>query len=161
MCALTVRDLCDPERPQSVIVRGDAPLDTVLRCFSQGEGLRSIFVNSNEGRLLGVITRVDILEWIRLRIGAGISGPNLTSDRLIRLAQLVRASTAQDAIHPDSDRAVIRLDDPLDEALRTMLTIDLVALPVIDETGRIVGEVAISGVLRKLLEADEEAAPAC
>ena len=156
MRLMTVAHLCDPDRPQSVIVQGDDPLEAVLRSFSQEIAPRSIFVVDAEQRLIGVITRSDVLDWIRLRLGTAIRGPGLTSDRVLRLAQLVRASTARDAIHADSQSAYVGLQDPLDEALRKMLTIDLIALPVIDHAGRIVGEVAISNVLRNLLDASDE-----
>ena len=161
MRSVKVRDLCDPHRSQSVIVHGDDPLEDVLRRFAQETALRGIFVEDDEGRLLGVITRGDVLEWARLRLGTAFRGPNLDPDRIVRLSQLVRASLARDAIHPDSQKAAVQLEDPLDEALRTMLEIDLISLPVVDDAGRIVGEVTVSGVLRMLLDVGDETGPSC
>lgn len=160
MQPVTIRNLCDPDRSHSVIVRGGDPLDDVLRRFSQEVAPRGIFVVDDAGRLAGVITRRDILEWTRLRLGSALRGPGLTTERILRLAQLVRASTARDAIHPGSEGAGVRLDDHLDEALQKMLSVDLISLPVVDEAGHIIGEVAISAVLRMLLDAGDDAAPA-
>ena len=160
MREMTVRDLCDSSRLHSFVVRDSEPLEAVLRRFGQETAMPGILVEDDEGRLAGVITRRDILEWTRLRLGTAIRGPNLTTDRILRLAQLVRASTARDAIHLGSDKASVRLDEPLDQALQKMLKIDLVALPVVDDAGHIIGEVAISAVLRMLLDAGDDAAPA-
>jgi len=45
----------------------------------------------------------------------------------------------------------IRPDDPLDQALQIMLDSDIIALPVVDDEGRILGDLTLSDVLRYLL----------
>jgi CBS domain-containing protein len=64
----------------------------------------------------------------------------------------VGAGTAQDAIHPDSKKAAVRLDDPVDRALKLMLEVDLIALPVVDDENQIVGDLTLTRVLRYLFD---------
>jgi len=99
-----------------------------------------------------VITRTDILEWVRLRLGLVLKGPRLTPHRIMRLAQLVRAAKASDAIHPGSENVAVRPEATLHLALQLMLEADLVTVPVPDLGGRILGDLTLSSVLRYLLD---------
>jgi CBS domain-containing protein len=69
----------------------------------------------------------------------------------------VRAGTARDTIHPDSKKAAVRPDDPVDRALKLMLEVDIIAIPVVDDENQIIGDLTLSRVLRYLF--DQEAAP--
>lgn len=152
--SLLVRDVCDPEAKHSIIVCADESLENVLRHFARESWLRSIFVTNAEGRLEGVITRSDLLHWAQLRLGVALKGP-LDPERILRLAQLVRAATAKEAIHPGSERIAVRLDTPLEDVLAIMLDVDLISLPVVDEEGRILGDVGLTPILRYLLDMEE------
>ncbi len=158
MKPICVRDVYDPECSLSILVSADEPLDDVLRCFAQDSSLRGIFVNDETGQLVGVITRTDLLNWTRLRLGTALQDLPRGPDHIIRLAQLVRAGTARDAIHPDSKKTAVRLDDPVDRALRVMLQVDLIAIPVVNDEDQMIGDLTLSRVLRYLF--DLEAAPA-
>ena len=70
---------------------------------------------------------------------------------MLRLATLVQADTAADAIHPNSQAAKVALSDPLDLALQVMIRTDLVDIPIVDDDQRIVGDLLFSDVLRYLL----------
>ena len=152
MRPIYVNDVCDPDRALSLLVSADEPLEDVLRCFAQDSSLRSIFVTGEAGQFTGVITRTDLLSWTRLRLGTALRDLPRGPDGIIRLAQLVGAGTAQDAIHPDSKRASVRLDDPVDRALKLMLELDLIAIPVVDDENQIIGDLTLSRVLRYLFD---------
>jgi CBS domain-containing protein len=156
MKPIYVKDVYDPKHRLSVIVRADEPLEDVLRRFAQESWLRGIFVTDKVGHLKGAITRTDLLSWARLRLGTALQGPSLAPDHLLRLAQLVRAATVEDALHPDSQKAAVRPGDPVDHALRLMLQLDLIAIPVVDDEGHILGDLTLSLVLRYLLDLEEE-----
>jgi CBS domain-containing protein len=128
-------------------------MEDVLRRLAEESSLRGVFVTDVEGHLVGVITRTDILEWVRIRLGLALKGARLTPDRILRLAQLVRAAKATDAIHPGSEKVAVRPEDTLDLALQLMLQTDLVSVPVVDDEGRILGDLTLSFVLRYLLDA--------
>ncbi|MGC8837085.1 MAG: CBS domain-containing protein [Anaerolineae bacterium] len=152
MTSILVREVYDPQGTFSFLVQSEAPLEEVLRRFAQETCLRSIFVTDSEGRLVGVITRADLLHWARLRLGTALRGVAGEPETVLRLVQLLRASTAGEAIHPESDRAAVRLDDTLDLALQRMLQADLIAIPVVDGEGKVVGDLTFSRVLRYVLD---------
>ena len=62
------------------------------------------------------------------------------------------SAKARDAIHPDSQQAVVQPDDPVDHAVQLMLEHDLIAIPVVDDERRILGDLTLSRVLRHLLD---------
>lgn len=156
MSSILVREVYDPQGAFSLLVPSEAPLEGVLRCFAQETCLRSLFVTAPDGRLVGVITRSDLLHWARLRLGTALRGVAGETETILRLVQLLRASTAGDAIHPGSDKVAVRLDDPLDLALQRMLQADLIAIPVVDDEGRVVGDLTFSRVVRYVLDMEEK-----
>lgn len=147
-----VRDVYDPKQMLSVLVHADEPLEDVLRRFAREAWLRSIIVTDGAGRLIGVITRTDLLDWARLRLGTALRDTVGKPERVLRLAQLVGASTAQDAIHRGSKQAAVRPDDTVDRALRLMVDGDLIAIPVVDAEEHILGDLTLSRVLSYLLD---------
>jgi CBS-domain-containing membrane protein len=148
---ISVKDVYDPDCTLSVIVAADAPLEEVLHRFAEECSLRGIFVANEAGQFVGTITRSDLLNWIRLRLGTALQAPAPGPDHILRLARLVRAGTAMDAVNPGSEKAAVRPDDPVDRALQSMCEIDLVAIPVLDDEGRVMGDLTLSHVLRYLL----------
>ena len=158
MKPIRVQDVFDPKETLSMIVYSHEPLEDVLRRFSEESWLRGIFVINRAAQLLGVITRRDLLLCAQVRLGTALSGPSHSRNRLLRLAELMRAGTAKDTIRPDSQEAAVQADDPLDRALRLMLEMDLLAVPVVDDGGRILGDLTLSGVLRYILSLSEDEA---
>ena len=147
-----VSDVCGRGQELAIITRADESLEQVLRRFAEVPWLRGIFVTDDNGRYLGVITRVDLLYWTRLRLGTALRGSVKEPGSLARLVALLRAATAHEAVSPGSQQAAVRLSDPVDTALDLMLQTDLVAIPVLDDGGRIIGEITLSHVLRFLLD---------
>jgi CBS domain-containing protein len=152
MKPIYVRDVYDPEGALSVLVEADEPFEEVLLRFAQEASLRGIFVTDEAGQLMGVITRSDLLNWTRLRLGTALQGLARGGDRILRLAQLVRAGTARDAIHPGSQKTAVSPDDPVDHALQVMLQVDLIAIPVVNNAGQIIGDLTLSHILRYLFD---------
>ena len=157
MTPIYVTDVYDANHNLSVLVQADELLEDVLRRFAEESWLRGIFVADEASRLLGVITRTDLLDWTRLRLGTALRATAGKPERILRLIHLVGAATAKDAIHPGSQRASVQLDDPLDRALQLMLDIDLIAIPVVDNEGRILGDLTLSHALRYLLDKGDDA----
>jgi CBS domain-containing protein len=157
MTPIYVKDVYDASHKLSVLVQTDELLENVLRRFAEEAWLRGIFVTDEAGRLMGIITRTDLLDWVRLRLGTALKATAGKPERILRLIHLVGATTARDAIHSGSERAAVRLEDPVDRALQLMLDIDLIAIPVVDNEGRILGDLTLSHVLRNLLDLGDNA----
>lgn len=149
---LTVRDACHLDLSPPIIVRPDENFTEIIRRFATRADLRGIFVADSEGHLLGVITRSDLLDWARIKLGAALQAPLSDLDRTLRLVSLMQASAVGEVMHPDSQRAAVRLDDPLIHALRLMIELDLIVLPIVDENSRIIGDLKLAEVLAKAAE---------
>lgn len=148
---ILVQDVFEPCHLSSVVVRPDECLEDVLSRFAEEPALRGILVCDEEGRFLGAITRTDLLYWARLQLGTALYGYALKPEQLLRLAQLVQATTAKDVIHPGSRDTGVRPDEPLDHALRQMLDHDIVSIPVMDAEGVVLGDITLARVMRYLL----------
>ncbi len=153
---LTVKDACNLNLSSLLIVRPSEEFSQVIQHFANHSELRGIFVADTEGRLLGVITRTDLLDWTRVKLGAIFQAPLPARDKTIRLLSLMRASTVGEVMHPDSQRAAVKLNDSLAHALRLMIELDLIVLPVIDEANQIVGDLKLSQLLARAIEEGEK-----
>ncbi len=153
---LTVRDACNFDPPLSLIVAPDEDFAKIIQRFANLPELRGIFVADSEKRLLGVITRRDLLAWARVKIGR--PEEILSSSKVeeaLRLINLMHASTVGQFMHPDSHRSAVKLDDSLAYALQLMIELDIIVLPVVDEANRIVEDLKLSELLDRVIQEDE------
>ena len=158
---LTVKDAYHMDLVPSLIVGPDEDISEVVLRFAGRPVTRGIFVADEKRRLLGVITRTDLLDWARLKLGAVLQAPIPNKSKTLRLASLMHATTAGQVMHPDSHRAAVRADDSLAYALGVMIELDLTILPVVDDNKRIVEDLKLDEILAKIAEDDaqKETAP--
>jgi len=149
---LTVKDAYHKDLIPSLIVGPDEDFADVVQRFAGRPVTRGIFVADTERRLLGVITRTDLLDWARVRLGAVLQAPIPTKDKTLRLASLMHAATAGQIMHPDSHRAAVKAGDSLAHALAVMIELDLTVLPVIDDDKRIVEDLKLDEILARIAE---------
>ncbi len=154
---LTVRDAYNFDPHPSLIVGPDEDFAETIQHFANLPELRGIFVADSEKRLLGVITRRDLLAWARVKIGSPeeIISSSPKVEEAIRLINLLHASTVGQFMHPDSHRSAVKPDDSLAYALRLMIELDLIVLPVVDEANRIVEDLKLSELLARAIQEDE------
>jgi len=80
--------------------------------------MRGIFVVGEKDRLIGVITRRDLLDWALVQLGeATYSTEEAWLAEDVRLTALMRATTAGEVMRPGSEAAAVRPSDTLAEAL--------------------------------------------
>jgi CBS-domain-containing membrane protein len=153
---LTVRDAYNLDLSPALIVGPDEDFSQVIKRFASSPELRGIFVAGADQQLLGVIARTDLLDWARAKLGAILQGPIRDIDKTLRLVNLMRASTAGQVMHPKSSRAGVKPEDTLSLALRRMIELDLIVLPVVDGDNRIVGDLKLSELLARVTEEEIE-----
>jgi CBS-domain-containing membrane protein len=154
---ITVKEAYTLDETPSLIIHPKDDFGDVVRRFAEKPDLRGIFLADEDCRLLGVITRRDLLDWARVQLGASFYAEKehwLMED--VRLFELMRASSAEDVARPNSIKAAVRLDDPLSEALQKMLVLDLICIPVIDQKGKIIGDLKFTEILYQALQSTEE-----
>ena len=153
---LQVKDAYTRDLVPSLIVLPEEDFSEVVRRFATMPEVRGIFVADVHKHLLGVITRRDLLDWSRLRIGAFLHAVSPDVDSNIRLVNLMGASTAGQVMHPESQRAAVTVDDSLADALKRMIDLDLVVLPVVDDHNHIVEDLKLDEILSLIAAKDLE-----
>lgn len=154
--SITVEEAYNLDQSPSLIVNPEDEFSTVVKRFAEQPELRGIFVAAEDCHLQGVITRRDLLDWARIQIGASFYATDehwLKED--VRLFELMRASKAKDVARSNSADAAVRPNDPLAEALRKMLALDLICLPVVNDEGVIIGDLKITEILNQVLSSIE------
>lgn len=153
---LTVGKTLHSNQSLSLLVGPEDEFTTLVLRLSRQPELRGAFVVDDHQCLLGVITRTDLLDWARARLGFSLQAPWQGAEKTLRLASLINATTAGQVMHKDSSRAAVTLENSLAHALRLMVEMDLIVLPVVDGDRRVVGEVKLSDILARAIEADTE-----
>lgn len=144
---LTVEDAYKLEMTTPVLVQKEENLTQVIHRFTELPESTGNYVVDEKNRLIGVITRRDLLDWARIQVGTGLW---LIEDR--RLIKIIMASTAGEIIHPGSRRAIVRPHDTLDYALHLMIELDLICLPVLDDTDQIIGDLKLMEILSCIIK---------
>ena len=104
-----------------------------------------------DDHFLGVITRSDLLDWTRAKMGQVLLQPLTDMNKTIRLVTLVSAEKVGDVLRPETRKAAVQEDDTLDKALKIMLDTDLIVLPVVDASNHVIGRLRLSELLNMAL----------
>jgi len=150
-----VRDVFGIDRTPPIVADPDSSFLEVLRRFAKHASVRGIFVVDRNQKLVGVLTRQDLLARACVAFGSEGFVRRFPAARLTRLAH---AETVRAACRPDSQLAAVRPGDAIDVALADMVAFDLIDVPVVDERGRLVGDLRLTEVVAKAVEIAEDAA---
>jgi len=152
METIKVRDVYDPQDMVTAIFPEDVPLSDIITKLADDPCLRGIFLVDSRLRFAGVITRSDLLKWAYLRVGEQVGSIGVRISRR-DIFDLVISGKAQDVARGDWRTLGVRPDDNLEEALRQMFEHDAIDLPVLDQNGKILGDLRLSRVLREAVKA--------
>ena len=152
---LVVRDAYQRDLTPSLIVSFDEDFSLVIKRFANQPEARGIFVADEARHLLGVITRRDLLDWARVKLGSALQLKWSTKSQAFRLITLMHASKAGEVMHSESQRAAVKADDSLAKALQLMIDLDLVVLPVVDDANRIIEDLKLDEILATIAEKEE------
>ncbi|HUN31159.1 MAG TPA: CBS domain-containing protein [Trebonia sp.] len=109
-------------------------------------------VLSAEGKVLGLITEMDLLKKEELQQDLGISRRPRRSSQRQRLIAAAETAGELMTTHP----VTVRPDTPVAEAARLMERHQVGCLPVVDESGKLLGLAGPRELLRVLLRPDAE-----
>jgi len=132
----------------SVSVAEDIPLKDVVSRFASDSSLRGIFLVDSRHRFAGVITRADLLKWSIIKLLGGRVDVVSTEEA----HRLVFATNAKDLRREDWALLGVREDDPLQTALSQMIDNEEGIIPVLDNKGKILGDLSFAEVLLKAME---------
>lgn len=141
--SLPVRAVFDFDRRLTLPVPADTLVRQALRVFADRPELRAMFVVDRKERLIGVLTRNNLVAWIRDTVGVPAPGSGWS-----KVSGLLRTATVAD-VTAASDRMVfVHPDDAVEEAMRVMIQEGLVCIPVVDAHGHILGDLRLSELLK-------------
>jgi CBS-domain-containing membrane protein len=136
----------------SLIVDENETLRETITKFSERPELRGIFILDKSKKLKGVVTRIDLLNLVKIIIGKDLGEVPL---RILYLRGLKEVKT-KDVASVYSKAAFVKLEDLLENALKLMTDMDLVAIPIVDDDNNIIGDLKLSDILLKLYAASEK-----
>ena len=136
----------------AMIVNPEEDFADIIKRFARSPELRGIFVADETNHLLGVITRTDLLDWVRVKLGSDLGAPQTQLHQALRVVSLMHASTAGEVMHLNSHQAAVTLNDSLADALKLMLKYDLIVLPIVDNDNHLIGELKLSELLALAVE---------
>jgi len=130
----------------------DATLRDIIARLALDPGLRGIFLVDAKLVYTGMMMRVDLMRWARLRLRGGTGRSDIP---LREIHHIVDAQKAGDLVHLDKSYSV-REKDSLQTALDMMLDHEEDVVPVVDGEGRIVGDLTLAEVLLHALNSDRQ-----
>lgn len=154
---LLVREVYNPERMHSLLVDEEESISTIIQEFAEEPALRGIFVVDKEKIFKGVITRWDLLNWAKFKLGAMIDRRRIHEASHARniienLITYAYSTTAMELVPEDGHNAYVRPEDNVIVALNLMMSLDLIDVPVIDEKGKIIGDLKLTEILNKIIQ---------
>ncbi len=142
-----VKDAYDITKMSSLVIDENETLVNVIKSFVKNPDLRGIFLVDKKKVLKGSITRTDLLNIVKVKLGKDIDEIPL---RILRLKHLSDIKVSEIA-SMFSQRAGVKLGDSLDRALDLMINMDLIDIPVLDDNNKIIGDLTLSEILLKLM----------
>jgi CBS-domain-containing membrane protein len=150
MGSIQVKDVISLLEASSILVSEGEPIQLVIERFAKDSKLIGFFVIDESRRYKGVITRSTLLQWTKRQLG---DIPEGFDWKIIdEFKAKVNSTKALDLVSKGSVEAYIRMSDPLSKALSLLMLYSLIDLPVLNETGEIIGDLNLSELLNKILK---------
>ena len=150
MGSIQVKDVISLLEASSILVFEGEPIQLIIERFAKDSKLLGIFVIDESRRYKGVITRFDILQWTKRQLGDIPEGFDWKV--IDEFKAKVHSTKALDIVSKGSVEAHIRINDLVSKALSLLMLYSLINLPVLNETGEIIGDLNLSELLNKILK---------
>ncbi len=147
---------------RTLAAREHDPIETAIQQFVHQPDVHTLFIVDENEKLKGLLKLHYILNWVKLKLGM-----NLTDRASMRVAgtsqafeimKLCQSQTIGDIISP---AATVKPSDTLEQALHILVHEQLEELPVVDESGKLIGEIRLTQLLSRMLDATSDTGPAC
>lgn len=145
---LTVKDTCRP-CSLALSVREDDGIETAIRRFAQQPETHVLFVVDKEGKLQGMVKIRHLLNWVRMKMGISRERHNFTIAEAFDAVKLSQSNKIGDIISPVVS---VKREDSLGHALNLMANEEVVELAIVDDEGRLAGEVKLTDIMTRLLD---------
>ena len=148
MKTVLVKDVYQLHDTAAISVTEDIALGDIISKFAHEPGIRGVFLIDEEQRFAGIISRMAIMKWAEFQLfgkwKTGILAPDI--------ANLVDSVKAKHLARGDWQSLGIKEYDTLEKAFELMMRLGEDVIPVLDEDGKIIGDLRLSEVLLKVIE---------
>lgn len=128
-----VKDVYDTMVGKPAIVKDDALLKDAVEAMTINHISRKVYVTDSEGKLLGVISMETLLKHVGYRVGVREEG-------MISFFKFVTGIFKENVTEFMKDPITVTNENKVLDALKIMVENHLNDLPVIDDEGKIIGE---------------------
>jgi CBS-domain-containing membrane protein len=149
MKPILVEEVYHLSEPASLSVPEGTPLQEVIARLAQGPELRAIFLVDSHQRFAGTIRRADLLKWLYFQLFGKFGVEKGSTGEIIHLAFATRA---KDLARGDWRYFGVKLSDTIQDALERMIAYGDAIIPVLDDEGRVLGDLRVTEILIKALE---------
>ena len=154
MQTIRVKEVYQLNESASISVPEDATLESLVLALAKRPSIRGIFLIDKNRRLVGIITRSDLLKWARFHFW-GEEGMKMIYLR--EVYHYIDATKVKELAQGDRRSLGVKEDDTLYTALDRMISFGEDIVPVVDGRGRVLGDLTLSEVLVKAIEAERQA----
>jgi CBS domain-containing protein len=137
----------------SISVDEDTSLEGIIGTFAQQPSIRGVFLIDKNLRFVCMITRIDLIRWTHLQLSGGKGMDRVPIWDILRL---VEARKAKDIAMSYRGTISVKETDTLQSALNQMLVHEEDILPVLDQEGKVLGDLRLSEVLWWFLSSDKK-----
>ena len=152
MKTILVKDVYQLHGTASISVTEEMPLEDIIYRFAHEPAIRGAFLIDEEQRFAGIISRLAIIKWAEFQLfgkwKSGIPAAEITN--------LVDTVKAKYLARGDWRSFGVKEWDTLEKAFNQMMMLGEDVIPVIDEDGRIIGDLRLSEVLLKTIEVGKQ-----
>lgn len=152
MKTILVRDVYKLHGTASVSVTEEIPLEDIIYRFAHELGLCCVFLVDEEQRFVGTVSRISVIKWADFQLfgkwKSGIPNSEVTNK--------ISAVKAKYLARGDWSSFGVREEDTLAEAFKQMMNFGEDIIPVLDEEGRVIGDLKLSEILLKAIEVGRE-----
>ena len=153
MKTILVKDVYLLHGTASVSVTDEVLLEEIIYRFAHEPGIRGVFLIDKEQRFVGMVSRLAIMKWAEFQLFGkwkrGVPASEIT--------HLVDSAKAKNVARGDWRSVGVKEEDTLEKAFNQMMMLGEDVLPVLDEDGRIIGDLRLSEVLLKAIEVGRSA----
>jgi CBS domain-containing protein len=132
----------------SRILPEDTPIGEIIEEIARNSSSGGIILADSKGRYAGIISNSDLLQWTHIKLLGGRGRNEIPISKLLRLSDALKA---KDIARSDWKMLFVREKDTIQTALEKMLNEKEDIIPVLDEGGKILGDLRLAEILWYIL----------
>jgi len=142
-----VSELCETISEKRM-VRDDMGIEYAIKAFASHTHTHVLFVVNKDGVLTGIVKLKQLLEWVKVKLNIVSEKHIVTRSDAFEVLRLSQSCTIKEIT---SEIISVKQGDTIAHAVNLMAEKEMVEIPVVDDAGKLVGELRISDLLSKLM----------